>query len=382
MTIRPVQLPRSLDEPILTWQEELFRLIALNEKIVHELPLSQEERVAIASAQDGYPLLIPPHYLRLINWTDPADPLRRLLIPSTEEALDAGALDTSGEADSLVTPGLQHKYAQTAALLLTQACAGHCRYCFRRRLLSRDELSRESIGDLTPALQYLRDHEEINNVLLTGGDPLIASNARLANLFEALSLLGHIRQIRISTKIPAFFPARILRDTEFVRLLISFGRRFQFLIACHFDHSRELTEECRESLRVLRESGCMLTSQIALTRGINDSERVLTELVHDLHYAGVVPHYIFHPRPVKHATHFQIPIVRGLELVDKVKAQCAGPVKRFRYVLAHPDGKAELVGIASCEGRSLLVIRWHQLRRGLMREVVELRPFHSNATWI
>src|SRR3712207_6296581 len=176
---------------------------------------------------------------------------------------------------------------------------------------------------------------------------MISSTGRLANLLAALAPIPHIWQIRISTKLPAFLPSHFTTDPELINVLHHYKSRFQIVIQCHFDHPREITPASVRALDALKQAGCLLTSQIALMNGINNSADTLTELFKHLHRHGVIPQYLFHPRPVKHATHFQLPIIEGIQLVEAVRQRCSGPVKRFRYILTHEDGKLELVGILS-----------------------------------
>lgn len=347
----------------LNWRDELTESLNRSHTAETWLPLTPEEQQRVIAAKQQFPLMVPLGYAELIDWQNPDDPLRQLLLPAVDEIDEAGSLDTSGEALSTIVPGLQHKYTQTAVLLLTQACAGHCRYCFRRRLMSRDIWVKETIEDLQEALTYIRQHPEIDNVLLSGGDPMICSTRRLANLLAALATIPHLWQIRISSKLPAFLPSRFTTDPDLLDLLRQYQSRFQIVVQCHFDHPRELTPASEAALMALRQTGCLLTSQIPLMQGVNSQVETLTTLFQKLHRLGVVPQYLFHPRPVKHATHFQLPIATGLQLVDSIRQQCNGSVKRFRYILTHTHGKLELVGLLP--GSPLqLVVRWHQIRRG------------------
>lgn len=326
-------------------------------------------------------MLVTDSYSKLIDWSDPDDPLRVLLVPQADEESIAGSYDQSGEADSTVVRGLQHKYEQTAAMVVTEACAAHCRYCFRRRLMSFDVVTREGVKDLAEPLAYIAEHDEIDNVLLTGGDPMVSSTRRLAGIFEGLSNLDHIRQVRISTKLLAFLPSRF-DDPELEAVLRDAADRFQVVFQCHYDHPREIHDDGRRSIERLSNAGCLLTSQIAYMSRINDGPDVLGKLLYELHLLGVVPQYIFHPRPVRHATHFQMPIVDALTVIEAVKARFAGPIKRFRYIMTMADGKLELVGTTRVEGEVTLVARWHQLRRGVTRDPIVLLPIDEDAVWL
>ena len=366
-----------------SWKEDLLDGLNLSKGFLGESLLSESERKAFLTMRSGFPMHINGKYRDLINWEDEMDPIRKLLVPRSEEGVSLGSLDTSGEQESTVAKGLQHKYEQTAVMIVTQACAAHCRYCFRRRLMTKSEFTNESISDLTEAISYIKNNVEINNVLLSGGDPLISSNMRLRKIFVALENIPHVRQIRISTKIPAFLPSRITGDSGFRSLLEDFAGRFHFVIQCHFDHPVELTADATQCIKTLSELGVTLTSQVPLIRGVNDDPKIIAELYNELMYLGVSPQYLFHPRPVKHATHFTIPIKEGLEIVNEAKSYCAGPAKRFRYVLANETGKLEIVGVTEIEKEEYLIGSWHQLRRGIDRiNPVELFKLKENEKWI
>lgn len=362
------------------WKEELIESLKLSHQAEDWLAISPSERHRIVEAKQSFPMMVPVGYAKLVDWQNPDDPLRQLLLPSEWEKDEFGSLDTSGEELSTIVQGLQHKYTQTAVLIITQACAGHCRYCFRRRLMSRDILVKETIEDLQEAIAYIREHPEIDNVLLSGGDPMICSTRRLANLFTAIARIPHIWQIRISTKLPAFLPSRFTTDPELLDVLHQYKSRFQVVFQCHFDHPREITPAAIRALENLQNAGCLLTSQIALIKGINDSPDTLTELFKRLHRYGVIPQYLFHPRPVKHATHFQLPIVKGMQVVEAVRQNCSGPVKRFRYILTHEEGKLELVGIVPTPMQ--LVAKWQQVRRGLDKSGIMFVPIDEQTAWI
>ncbi|MEL7241598.1 MAG: KamA family radical SAM protein [Cyanobacteria bacterium J06573_2] len=363
------------------WRDELIESLKLSSSAENWLSLDDSDKQRVNQAKQRFPVMVPVGYANLVNWQNPSDPLRQLLIPSDDEASDIGSLDTSGEEFSTVIPGLQHKYEQTAVLIVTQACAGHCRYCFRRRLMSKDVMVKETIEDLQEAISYIKQHPEIDNVLLSGGDPMVCSTRRLANLFAELSQIPHIWQIRISSKLPAFLPSRFTTDSELLSVLNQYNSRFQIVFQCHFDHPREITPLAEKALFNLRQVGCLLTSQIALMRGVNAEVDTMTELYKRLHRLGVIPQYLFHPRPVKHATHFQLPIIEAMKLVEAIRQRCNGSVKRFRYILTHSDGKLELVGLIKGSPMQL-VARWHQVRRGLDKSNLMLVDIDEDMVWL
>lgn len=388
----PESLPQtvSFSSTPVNWQTQLIESLERSQAVEDWLPLSDAQRERAIAAKERFPMMVPVGYADLIDWQDPHDPLRQLVLPTADEDNADGSLDTSGEAISTIIPGLQHKYTPTAVLIVTQACAGHCRYCFWRRLMSRDILTKETIEDLQGAIAYIQAHPEIDNVLFSGGDPMICSTRRLENLFAALAKIPHLWQIRISTKLPAFLPSRFTTDPELLAVLEKYQSRFQIVIQCHFNHPREITPTAEQAIANLRQVGCILTAQIPLMHGVNDRVETLTQLFQSLHRLGVLPQYLFHPRPVKHATHFQFPIAEGLRIVEAVRQRCNGSVKRFRYILTQEDGKLELVGLLAKSPETQdsqdlqRVTRWHQRRRDRPTpdETVEIVPITAETVWL
>ena len=161
------------------------------------------------------------YYQKLINWEDPNDPIRKIIIPSQAELSAWGRLDASDENGYTKVPGLEHKYEFTALILVNDVCGAYCRFCFRKRLFMNE--NDEIVRDASKALDYIRTHEEINNVLLTGGDPLIMSSAKLENIIKPLREMDHVGIIRIGTKIPAFNPYRILSDPSLLDLFKTYS---------------------------------------------------------------------------------------------------------------------------------------------------------------
>ncbi len=157
--------------------------------------LTEAERAALKPVSDAYAFRVSDYYLGLIDWNDPADPIRQLVIPRADEMNDWGKLDASNEAANTVARGVQHKYPDTALLLCNEVCGAYCRYCFRKRLFM-DE-NQEVTKDLTPGYEYIRQHPEITNVLLTGGDPLLQSTRRLTEIIEQINRLDiHLRAVQ------------------------------------------------------------------------------------------------------------------------------------------------------------------------------------------
>ena len=284
------------------------------------------------------------YYTSLIDWNDPADPIRRLIVPTAGEARDFGTLDPSNEADNTVVVGLQHKYEDTVLMLVTDQCAGFCRYCFRKRLFS--ERNRETLPDWGPALAYIREHPEITDVVLSGGDPLTVATESLRQLIDDLLTIDHVRTLRIGSKVPAFDPGRIVDDPEMPRLVeavVKSGRSLYLMT--HFDHPRELTAHALEALAVFKDAGATCLNQCPVTTGINDDASVLAALFQACTEAGCPQYYVFQCRPTRGNAPFVVPIVRVAEIVEHARHRVSGLSRRARYCLSHATGKVEIVGV-------------------------------------
>lgn len=282
------------------------------------------------------------YYCSLINWHDKNDPIRKIIIPDIKELKDWGKLDASKEYLYSKVPGLEHKYTDTAVLLVTDVCGGYCRFCFRKRLFMNDNT--EAAKDVTKGLKYIRKHKEITNVLLTGGDPLILSTNRLTEIIQQIRNIDHVTIIRIGSKLPAFNPYRILNDPS----LLDMCKRYslpnkRIYIMTHFCHPNELTDEALECIDMILNAGVIVANQTPLLKGINDNPDVLSDLIKKLSFAGIPAYYIFQGRPTAGNYHFTIPLEKSLEIFERARKNCAGLAKRARLVMSHSTGKIEIL---------------------------------------
>ncbi len=317
--------------------------VSYSTKIEHLEHLSERERVELKKVSDKFAFRCNDYYLSLINWDDPRDPIRTIIIPHERELDDWGRLDPSDEKAYTILPGLEHKHNSTALLLVSNVCDGICRYCFRKRVFI--EPQREYLRDLPGALDYIRSHSEITNVLLTGGDPLVLTTDKLENIIRHLAQIKNVRIIRIGSRIPAFNPYRIIEDPELVEMLGRYTTEYNSIyVITHFVHPRELTPEAIRGVRMLKKAGIELANQTPLLRGVNDDPLVMAELIGELSYIGVVPYYIFQCRPALGNKAYTVPIEEGYEIVEGAKSQVSGLAKRVRFVMSHSTGKIEIVG--------------------------------------
>jgi len=309
--------------------------------------LSSEEVRELEKVARRFPFRANTYYLGLINWEDKADPVRRMIIPINEELESEGwgAIDPSKEVDYTVALGLQHKYKDTALFLLSDICGGQCRYCFRKRLFMGDR-DREILKDYRSALQYIREHSEVNNVLLTGGDPLSLETSALKGALSALREIRHVEVIRIGTKMPVYNPFRVIDDAELPKVIKEFSapeRRLYFML--HFSHPNEITKEAIEAVSILIGSGAVLCNQNPLLRGVNDVPSVLAELYRKLSYIGVTPYYTFQVRPAIGNKPYAVPLVQAYQIFQEAGKNISGTAKRAKFVMSHALGKIEVVGL-------------------------------------
>jgi KamA family protein len=296
--------------------------------------LTPEERRRLEPVAARYVFRLNTYYQQLINWNDPNDPLRN----------DWGTLDASSEASYTPVRGCQHKYTDTALLLVNEVCGAYCRYCFRKRLFMND--NDDAAIDHRSGLKYIAEHEEITNVLLTGGDPLILSTRRLETIISDVAAIPHVRIVRIGSKMVAFNPYRVLDDPELLRMIEDFCESgTQIYIMNHFDHPRELTPEARRAIKLLKQAGAMTVNQCPIVRGVNDSPRTFGALFRELSFVGCPQYYVFQGRPTAGNEPYEVPIVEGYQIVLEAARHVSGLAKRARFAMSHKTGKIEVFGV-------------------------------------
>ena len=340
------------------WKDMLKNSIRDVEQLRKVLALSEEEARQMGEIIERYPLCVNSYYLSLIDKDDPKDPIRKMCIPDIHEFSEGGQADTSGEADNTVVQGMQHKYAQTALILSTNQCAMYCRHCFRKRMVgaSSDEVARQ----LPVMADYVRRHTEINNVLISGGDAFLNSNETIEKYLQYFTGIPTLDFIRFGTRIPVVLPQRILQDSELLQILETYGKRRQIIIVTQFNHPRELTPEAVRAVGMLRAAGCIVRNQTVLLKGVNDDAEVLARLMNGLVACGIIPYYIFQCRPVAGVQNqFQVPFLRGIEIVEDAKKQMNGQAKSVRYAMSHPTGKIEILGRI---GPNQMLFKYHQAK--------------------
>jgi len=322
---------------------------------VPEIPLELSDR--LKPITEKYVFRANDYYLSLINWKDPEDPIKQLIIPREEELNEWGQLDASNEASVTVTKGVQHKYTDTVLLLCNEVCGAYCRYCFRKRLFMDD--NDEVTNDISDGLSYIASHPEVTNVLLTGGDPLLMSTRRLVEIFEALRAIEHVRIIRLGSKMPAFDPWRVLKDEDLQSAFQKYSNSTnRIYLMAHFDHPRELTDVAIQGIDTCIKNGIVCVNQCPMIKGVNDDPYILAELFSTLSYIGCPPYYLFQGRPTAGNEPYEVPIVEGWKIFQQALRYGSGLARRARFCMSHETGKIEIVGIDD----DLIYLRYHQAK--------------------
>jgi lysine 2,3-aminomutase len=351
--------------------------ISTLEQLKCYMSLSSQEAEQVEQIIKIHPMRISPYYLSLIDWNDPHDPIKKMAVPSFEESNLEGFYDTSGEGENTKMPGLQHKYSETALILATNRCAMYCRHCFRKRLVGLP--SEEILKRFDDAAEYIRKHEEINNVLISGGDPLVLQNDIIESFLETLTSIDHLKFIRFGSRVPVTLPDR-LTGSKILGILKKYSKSDKRVyVVTQFNHPREITSQSIGAISNLIESGIILSNQTVLLRGVNDNPDTLAALLNGLVGIGVAPYYVFQCRPVKRVKHqFQVPICRGVRIVEQAKANCNGLSKRFKYAMSHKTGKIEILGIMKDE----IFFKYHEAKNRENLGVMFKRPVDENAGWL
>ena len=347
------------NQPI-SWQEELGHNITDARELTDLLHLTPEETAHMEDILAQFPMSVTRYYLSLIDWSlGEEDPIRKMCLPSVHEKNIEGTFDTSGEAHNTVLRGVQHKYRETVLILSTSACSMYCRHCFRKRLVGKQE--EETGPDIGAAAEYVKAHPQVNNVLISGGDAFLNPNSVIQDYLETFSPVEQLDFVRFGTRTPVVFPMRISSDSELLDLLDAYNRKKQIIIVTQFNHPREVTAEAIAAVQALLYRGIVVKNQTVLLSGINDKVETLAQLFRKLTSIGVVPYYVFQCRPVAGVkTQFQVPLIRGLEIVEKARGMQNGQGKCFRYAMSHPAGKIEIAGSA---GNGDVILKFHEAKK-------------------
>ncbi|VBB41499.1 L-lysine 2,3-aminomutase [uncultured Desulfatiglans sp.] len=295
------------------WEEILAESVTGAGMIAELFGLDADE---LKSVTERYPMRINPYYLGLIRRKH--DPIYRQCIPDIREIrLDDGLDDPLAEEAFSPVPGLTHRYPDRVLFLVSASCAMYCRFCNRKRKVGRPSMVNDAT--IEAGLAYIRRHEEIRDVLLSGGDPLLLSDERLGEILSALRAISHVEIIRIGSRVPCTLPHRITQ-----RLTDLLKQFHPLYLNTHFNHPDELTPEAGAACVRLADAGIPLGCQTVLLRGVNDDPGTMRELMQKLLMVRVRPYYLFQADLARGTAHFWTPLEKGIEIIRELQGHTSG----------------------------------------------------------
>ncbi len=322
------------------WRWQSQNAIRSVRQLRNLLPFSPLELEAIGALEAHYKLAIPPYYFSLINPEDPNDPIRLQSVTSPLEMRNESGYeleDPLEEDQDAPVPGLTHRYPDRVLLVTTHVCTMYCRFCTRKRATmvrgGWDAISRND----ERMIEYVRDHAEIRDVIVSGGDPLTLPVPKLRFFLDNLAAIKHVDVIRIGTRVPVTLPQR-LYDVELIELLASAGKAW---IQTHFNHPREITPEAARVCNALLRAGMPVNNHTVLLKGVNDSLETIRQLMRALLRIKVRPYYLFHCDPVIGAGHFRTSVWKGLEIMEGLRGHLSG-LGIPTYVVDSPHGGGKI----------------------------------------
>jgi lysine 2,3-aminomutase len=323
-----LELPAEEEPP--SWKWQLQNSITTKEELEKHLELKQNEISYFNHKNEKrINFRITPYYLNLII-NNPV--LRKAVIPTDDEfwVSDGESEDPLCEDEVMPLPNIMHRYKNRVLLLSTKFCSTNCRFCTRSRLVS-DKAEEDSLME---AIVYIREHKEVNDVIVSGGDPLTLPTKKLQFILSELNNIEHVKVIRIGTKVPAVLPMRI--DNELVDMLSEFWRKLYINI--HFTHFVELTNQTKIACLKLAKAGITLGSQTVLLKDINDDAEVLKELFQSLLSIKVIPRYLYSMDRIFGSSHFFVPLKKGKDIMAQLQGNVSG-MGIPKYVVDSKNGK-------------------------------------------
>ncbi|MBX5031653.1 lysine-2,3-aminomutase-like protein [Rhizobium lentis] len=298
------------------------------------------DRAALEEVAARYAIALTPVVTRLIDRADPDDPIARQFVPDPAELVVAPEerADPIGDHAHSPVEGIVHRYPDRVLLKAVHVCPVYCRFCFRREMVGPQGLGTLDAAAMEAALAYIRSHQEIWEVILTGGDPLVLSSRRLREIMEALAGIAHVKIVRFHTRVPVIDPEKV--DAALIAALKASGKTVY--IALHANHARELTAEARAACARLIDAGIAMVSQSVLLRGVNDDPDVLAELMKAFVEIRVKPYYLHHPDLAPGTGHFRLTIEEGQKIVAALRGRISG-LCQPTYILDIPGGHGKAV---------------------------------------
>ncbi len=319
------------------WKWQFKNRITDVNKLAEILPMTDDERTQISKCLEHFKMAITPYYASLINFSDANDPVKKQCVPSIEELkpCDNDLADPLNEEGDSPIPHIVHRYPNRVLLLVTFKCSMYCRHCTRRRVVGEED-TMISKKEFDNALNYIKNHEEINDVLISGGDPLVMSDEKLEYIISSLRAIPHIGVIRIGTRVPVVMPMRITDD------LVNMLKKYHPIwINTHFNHPNEVTDDAKKACAKIIDAGIPLGNQSVLLKGINDNVETMKTLVTKLVQARVRPYYLYQCDLSQGIGHFRTTVDTGVEIIHKLQGYISGfAVPKF--VIDAPEGGGKI----------------------------------------
>lgn len=316
------------------------------------------ENVISSLPENHLPFRITPYFASLLSRFAPDHPLFRTMIPAKEELTigNGEKNDPLNEASDTPVPHIVHRYPDRVLFTVTGFCAAYCRYCTRSHMVAKKNKSHVSTKSWDVAIEYIRSHEQIRDVLISGGDPLTLSDSRLEYLLSRLRAIPHVEIIRIGTKIPVVLPMRITKN------LIKIVKKYHpVMMSLHFSHPDELSIETKEACNRLADGGIPLGSQCVLLKGVNDTVETFMKLNHELLKVRVRPYYIYQCDPIPGSAHFRTEVKKGIEIIKGLRGYTSGyAVPHFVIDAPGGGGKIPLIpdSIKSIDKEGITLINY------------------------
>jgi len=314
------------------WHWQIKNRFTTVEKLGKILNLTDKEKEEIEKVGCKYRWAASPYYVSLMDPNDPNCPVRRQSIPSAQELKDVlGEDDPMGEEFTSPVPSITRRYPDRLIIKVTNQCAMYCRHCQRRRNIGEVDTGTPK-AQLEKALDYIRDHSEIRDVLLTGGDAFMLNEERLDWILGELDKIEHVEVKRLGSRTPVTMPQRITAD-----LCKVLEKHHPVYVNTHFNNPKEVTPEAAEACDRLTRAGVPIGNQAVLLKGINNDPHVMKKLNHELLKIRVRPYYIFHAKPVSGTTHFITRVEEGINIMEQLRGRTSG-LAIPTYIINAPKG--------------------------------------------
>ena len=313
------------------WKTLFRNSIETGEELAKHYPVDAE---AIEKINEHFQFRLNPYYQSLIRY--PGDPIWKQVVPELEEiAEDNLALDDPlNEEGDMPVPGITHRYPDRVLFMISHECPIFCRFCTRKRKVGQESFVTTQKVDL--GIEYIRNHPEIRDIILSGGDPLNISDEKIEYILKSLRDIKHVEIIRIGTKIPCILPQRVTPE-----LCAIIKKYHPVYINTHFNHPWELTPEAKTACEMLADAGCPVGNQSVLLKGVNDDPEIMKELMVGLLRMRVKPYYIYQADLTKGAMHFRTSIEKGLEIIKALRGWTSG-LAVPHYVIDAPGGGGKI----------------------------------------